>query len=421
MINIKDDEGEISYNANLYSEVVAFADTLKEVTFSELDFVELEHDYDKTQIKNSWTGAPTYLNPNTSGFRTTETLKYPFIDWTGGIGIAAGLSNNATAGNPELTSLQQAFRPCIQLKYLINKIFAGTGFNWTSTFFDSIDFEKLYMDFNWGADNSPVAIASTLYKLFWTYNDATSYATTSYTPMKLTTTGAGAAGVNAVAPPNYNTTTNILTATANNETYFIQYSYILENTDSVSRTIECQWLHNSSPIDYSGVQTLAAGSSYTYVGNLTVVLQPTDTLQAQFKSNNAGVVKQEGGVAGTWNFGSQVYFNLSFQNMTTGIILQTLRGELGQWEFLKGIMTMFNLVSMVDEDNPNNILIEPYSDVFIKNTAGTNLASRSIQHDWTTKVDVSQMELTPLTDLNRKTIFKFVEDDDDYVFNFYKN
>jgi hypothetical protein len=102
-------------------------------------------------------------------------------------------------------------------------------------------------------------------------------------------------------------------------------------------------------------------------------------------------------------------------------MLNSLRGELGQWDFLKGIMTMFNLVSMSDETNPENILIEPYGDVFIDNGSGTNLASRGIQHDWTDKIDVSQMQLTPLTELNKETIFKFVEDEDDYVFNVYKN
>jgi len=83
---------------------------------------------------------------------------------------------------------------------------------------------------------------------------------------------------------------------------------------------------------------------------------------------------------------------------------------------------MFNLVTLVDEDNPNNILIEPYTDVFIPTaTAGATLANRGIQHDWTDKIDVSEIKLTPLTDLNKKTIFKFVEDDDDYAFNNYKN
>ena len=87
---------------------------------------------------------------------------------------------------------------------------------------------------------------------------------------------------------------------------------------------------------------------------------------------------------------------------------------------------MFNLVSLVDETDPNNILIEPYSDVFINNTncstttSGLTLACRSIQHDWTDKVDASEMELKPLTDLNKETIFKFVEDDDDYAFQLFK-
>ena len=103
-------------------------------------------------------------------------------------------------------------------------------------------------------------------------------------------------------------------------------------------------------------------------------------------------------------------------------------GELGQWDFLKGIMTMFNIVSIPDEDNTNNIKFEPYGDVFIQNTNSltpttpndNSLAARSIQHDWTDKIDVSEMKLTPLTDLNKDTIFKFVEDDDDFCFMEYK-
>jgi len=120
-------------------------------------------------------------------------------------------------------------------------------------------------------------------------------------------------------------------------------------------------------------------------------------------------------------FASSCVFVQSNATVSTETLL-TLRGELKQWDFLKGLITMFNLVTLVDEDNPNNIIIEPYSDVFIPtSTAGTTLANRGIQYDWTDKIDVSEMKLTPLTDLNKKTIFKFVEDDDDYSFNQYKN
>ena len=112
--------------------------------------------------------------------------------------------------------------------------------------------------------------------------------------------------------------------------------------------------------------------------------------------------------------GNTMWATISSATFTTATLLQTLRGELGQWDFLKGIMTMFNLVSMVDENDPNNILIEPYSDIFITNPNSERL-------DWTEKIDASEMELKPLTDLNKNTIFQFVEDDDDYCFNIYKN
>ena len=74
---------------------------------------------------------------------------------------------------------------------------------------------------------------------------------------------------------------------------------------------------------------------------------------------------------------------------------------------------MFNLVSMPDKSNPNNIFIEPYNDIFLNNPATKQL-------NWTDKIDVSEIKLNPLTDLNKTTIFKFVEDDDDFAFMNYK-
>jgi hypothetical protein len=107
VLDIQDKEGEISYNVNLYSEVISFADTLKDKTFSQLDFTELEHDYNRTKIKNSWNDSPdppiAYTNSSTSGYRDgNTTVKYPFVDWTHQILISDG-GNNSTAGFPELT------------------------------------------------------------------------------------------------------------------------------------------------------------------------------------------------------------------------------------------------------------------------------------------------------------------------------
>ena len=70
MLDVTDKEGEISYNVNLYSEVIALADILQDRSFRDLDFTELSHVYDKTNIKKSWNESPNpslaYINPSTS-------------------------------------------------------------------------------------------------------------------------------------------------------------------------------------------------------------------------------------------------------------------------------------------------------------------------------------------------------------------
>ena len=393
MLDITDKEGEISYNVNLYSEVVALADILKDRTFSELDFTELTHDYNKTQIKYSWNDSGTgitYLNPSTSGYRNAfDTVKYPFVDWQGQV-----LLSNGTAGTlnyPQLSFLQQAFRPFIQLKYLINRIFAETPFTWESSFFDSDDFEKLYMDFNWGGDLLPAPTNE--FNSTWDFGTgaASNIGTGSFKELRLIPNGVTGGQTASTVPPNYDTSTYIITATTTNEIYDVSYAFELAATTGLV-VAECQWVHTTaagvvSTINYQSISSIITHS--TYAGSLQVTLQTGDTLKAQFKATTD--IRQNE------VFISVAQFRQSSINID-GAALLTLRGELEQWGFLKGIMTMFNLVSLPDEDNPNNIKFEPYGDVFIQNTSGATLADRSIQHDWTERIDVAEMKLTPLTD-----------------------
>tara|TARA_R110002051_G_scaffold68145_1_gene122840 strand:+ start:1707 stop:4502 length:2796 start_codon:yes stop_codon:yes gene_type:complete len=427
LIDVKDKEGEISYSVNLYSDVIALADILKDKTFSELDFTELEHDYNKQEIKRSWNESPdasiTYLNPSTSGFRETyDTLRYPFINWTGNIPITANTSTGSgpTPNNPELPSLEAAFRPCIQLRYLINQIFAASGFNWTSDFFDSAVFGKLYMDFNWGSGSELKYGVARFFPTGVGGTDPANVSTTSFTNLRLYehTPNFPASSV------GYDETTGILTSTADDSVYTVDYYFWL-NRD-ITGTADFRWIHRDSlgntitTIDVTSLSySSGTSSALAWSGNFTILLDTNETLEPQFKTNITAGVQQK-------DFFSSSIFGLNPFLITTNTLLQTLRGELGQWDFLKGIMTMFNLVSLVDETNPNNIRIEPYTDVFINNTncsatGELTLACRGIQHDWTDKVDVSEMELKPLTDLNKKTQFQFVEDEDDYAFQVYKN
>ena len=422
MTDIKDKEGEISYNVNLYSEVVALSEVLGESTFGDLDFAELEHSYTITNIQDSWesTGAGdglTLTNPlpttsfaydSVTGVDNTQVLKYPFVDW-----------NHQFTGivNPTLVNLESAFRPFIQLKYLINKIFAGTNqFTYTSAFFDSAEFEKLFMDFNWGGNEngaSPTHIGNNNREsnLFPTYFLPSGGWTA--VPFDLSVSGSSAL---------WSTVTDRFTSPVNNLNFHT--SAQIEALCVIPGTVEMRFAHydvNGNFIQEWGYKkefvAFAGFSATLFIPLFATVMALGDYIQGETKVS-----------CGTcFQLRDTSYFNMGWISFgsQTSTLLTEIRGELGQWDFLKGIMTMFNLVSTADKDNPNNILIEPYADVFFKNTNSGNtsnltLAARSIEHDWTDKIDVSQMELKPLTDLEKITTFQFAEDDEDYIFGVYK-
>ena len=430
LIDIQDQEGEISYNVNLYSEVVALADVLKDKTFNDISFLELKHDYDKDGIKDSWTGTLFYLNSNTSGFRDGETLKYPFVDWTHQILVSNGVTG--TAGYPQLGNLEQAFRPFINLKYLINRIFQDTPFTWSSTFFDSADFGKMYMDFNWGA-NEWGSIPDTYNAwgdLRQKDSQSTDYFINTYGWKKLRF-DATVSGDNSL----WNNTDYKFTSAFNNLEVTVGYFIALKSVatvstysnnlriakfDSAGNVLEVFEQDDDSIAagDHKIMGSVPSGPSWGGINNwssqFSTVLNLNEYIQVQSKVQTDNKIRMS-------NFyESQLYFDWNSDDISTDALLSSAREGVGQWEFLKGIMTMFNLITLPDKENPLNIIFETYDDVFINDTIGTTLAARSIQHDWTEKVDVSEMKLLPLTDLNKETIFKFVEDDSDYAFNVYK-
>ena len=77
--------------------------------------------------------------------------------------------------------------------------------------------------------------------------------------------------------------------------------------------------------------------------------------------------------------GSTVEFKQEVQQLpiTSGVLLNNLRGKLNQWDFIKGILTMFNLVTTADPTNPQNIIIDRYDVIFPDiGSGGLDLASR---------------------------------------------
>ena len=420
LIDIVNKEGEISYNVNLYSESIILVDVLQNRLFRDLDFSELTHDYNKTNITNSWyDGAGitlsedlelnSFARDSSLSLNKTTVLKYPFVDWTG------NLSVDSTTNYPILNKLEDAFRPFIQCKYIVDKIFNDAGFTFTSTFLDSSTFTNLFMDFNWGAGDMPIEVNSNA--VVGNYN-ATSkhYAGSSYTNLRLTFPTTSLASV------NYDTSTHKITSPNNNTEYSINYDYqiAVENGQPFAGLRWFVTKADGSPsISIDELQgTLNPLSIGSFSGSFTITLDQGDTLEAQFKSSIANMFYQTFDVSIPTT--ATVNITRSITGVTESTLLNNLRGDLGQWEFIKGFINMFNLIIRQDETNPTNLLIETYDTVFNNINNGLTLSERNIVNDWTNKIDASEIKLTPL-DLAKETMFDYIEDDKDYAANLYKN
>ena len=221
---------------------------------------------------------------------------------------------------------------------------------------------------------------------------------------------------------NWDNTNYKYTSPVNNFDVECDFTVYLKNTAGTSfsnnvRVAKFNSLGQVLEVFAEDTSSIGGNDTKTFTGNFTTILQSGEYIQAQSKVITANKIRQ------STIFTSEITFNSSNEWALPFVLLTEARGDVGQWEFLKGIITMFNLVTIPDASNPNNILIEPYTDVFTSSNDNSNPSyfdTNSTQLNWTPKVDVTEMKLTPLTDLHKKTIFKFVEDDDDYAFGVYK-
>ena len=406
LIDIINKNGEISYNVNLFSEAVALSEILKDKKIKDLDLSELEHDYTITNVTNSWTGVLVLANSlpidslanNTgvAGATTTDVVKYPFCNWENNI-----VEN---ANNQLQLELEQAFRPFIKCKYLVDKIFKEAGFTFQSDFFNSTKFTKLYMDFNWGAGNAPHDLNHT------GEAEKTSIQTISTsTRTKITFdthTFPNGFGWNG---------TDTFTAPQNGTTYNINVRMIIEGVSGANWEAA---IYKNGVAQAGTIRTSALHGNLFTISNHIINSNLNDTVTFEVTKLTGSDVRVFG--PNPQNL-KKIIVNINLQNITTEVLLNNLRGDLGQFEYLKGIMTMFNLVTLQDKDNPNNLIIEPYKDVFVKpiHVLNTSTTVTPKQLNWTDKVDISEINLKPL-ELVKITNFSFEIETNDYTHNIYK-
>ena len=414
----KGSEG-IIYNVHLQSIVTGLASVLKGRTFDSLNFSELNHDFTSVNIRNSWTDnlqlqydlESDSLANDQGSLDRTSVIKYPFVNWTGNI-----LDNNNN-GELNLANLEQVYRPWMSVKYILDKIFKASGFGYDSVFLNSTDFTNLYMDFNHGGENGASAGSSgDDIRADWNAS-STEWLTQSYSKVKLSESATGSGFDVSLTDDLFDYANGTIQPLVDNTSMRVVTQVMLYNDTNTFKNIDARLVKET----FAGVKTTLAYEKIKILGsplsdphgtfsasvNVTLNLGDKVYVEARTHSSSSNIVRQ--GISGdndaTWikilHYGSDA---VRFES-----ILSESRGKIKQWDFIKSLMNMFNLLIMPTE-NPNRFIIEPYNVIFDVNAAA--------QKDWTNRIDEDTFKIK-MQDLDRQVDFSFTKDDDDYISKIY--
>lgn len=124
---------QVDYEVVIYADNDNFYKQLGDSFITDMDFSELNHTWNKTNIVQSFTAS------------WNNGYYYPLIDY--GQDWDLGEVNGwTTAYNTELKVSD--LYPATNVKYILDKIFSLAGYNYTSTFLTSDIFKNLYVPFN---------------------------------------------------------------------------------------------------------------------------------------------------------------------------------------------------------------------------------------------------------------------------------
>ena len=430
LINITDKEGDISYNVNLFSASVSLKTVIGNKTFADFNngFDELYHEYNKTSIKTSWIGSlpvtalPSGSHAGSAGATTTNVLKYPFCRYNGDI---TQFTTGVNEGYPIFWKLSDAFRPWIRVKYLFDRIISEAGFQYQSDFIEGIgnyagsgtshepDFKRLFMDFNWGNDTNPASLSGSETTEYIRNNDASNNsATTSFQKILWNNNEAN------LVSQGWVTADDEFVAATDNTVYDLVWNINVQTFGASAYQVNL-WKEDVSTgitsSEWASYHTSSGSDVVMHSGTATITLDAGDKLYFTFKKSSGSVIQ---GINATKSVPTCDLTSSIMSSFIDTSVLLTKRSSIKQWEFIKDIFTMFNLVVLKSKDDDTVLKIEPYGDIFINSNATTNITQNL--YDWTDKVDLSEVKLTSLK-LKQQVEFNYKKDEKDYATGVYED
>lgn len=154
LTNIKvDDQDSITYTIVVFGQVTNLFSKLEGKYIDDLDFSELNHTLNITNIVNTWTGstASTYSH---GYFYPMINYGYPWsMEYWQATGFQV-LSGNTVLNSADGSGIEvQQMYPAIYNRYLLGKILSGAGYSFDSTVLNSTAFTESIIPFNGNPDS----------------------------------------------------------------------------------------------------------------------------------------------------------------------------------------------------------------------------------------------------------------------------
>jgi hypothetical protein len=396
LLGIKvNDLNQIEYECSMHGELADLFAKIADEKLINLDFSEYNHIISDTNIFNSW---DTSIIKNGSAF----------VNFSGNAPIGDGyvytwMDDGTYADYKNLNTEDMTI--CLYAKTVVDKIFSGAGYSYTSgSFFNTPEFKRM------------VIPCPTRYPILTqdAVADRTIDVKRSSDIVVLPLDKIIFNAENSDPSNQYNTTTGVYTNDYSGiyDLFFVNKATVsgLTNGDAYGSIYELKINGNAARILYSESKIASAGS-VTFDSILPVnfiYLNSGDTVELElqyvynYTTNTFPALTYTYTQKTNSRFFNQIYdmgwgYNkpLDFAGFFTG--------DTKQREFLKWLFTMFNLyIEPTDIDKTLTILPR---EEFYTNTV----------RDWTQKRDISQpLEIVPMGELDAsKYLFTYAEGDDD--------
>lgn len=390
MMKINSRSGDITYEVNVFGRLRDILHSLGDLTLADLNFSDYDHTWNRTNIENSW-DRTEYVDGGTN-------YVYPLVDY--------GLSADS------ITYPIKNFKPAVFVSEILKRIFSAAGFEITAPIFDSFYFRKLILI---TAEKTITRESTTL--LSQTTNLFQQEVTTDPNFSQLLSfTSVEASGFTI---QNSGTRFRWTKAQSLNTGLNLNFRIFLEALQGYTDNVwTVSVLKNGSEVLYSSrlVSFISAGQIFAWDVSISdgISLATNDYFEIRLIGEIAGsgtntqlqteVVVQPGG---TFKIGNTVPVAVELEEGDTMKIQYTMPKSMKQRDFLKSIISMYNLYITQDRLRTNVLEIIPYNEFY------QTFKDQAL--DWSDKLDVGQdISITPLSELSAKEYRLAFDTDQDY-------